>query len=158
MGISQEPNFAYGSANSGKFFAGQQSLGNITQSNIGPFDDPEGLRATGKNFVAYSVLMDNGDIIDYDKDFFTSEPEANSWLDMAKQSDFHYKRMGIVVPVESQSKVETQLINKINTGDTDKGSEHEGSLPKSDGQTDNESPHWGENSSYLQKLKYIESL
>ncbi len=140
-----EPEFEYANNNASAFFQARKSLGNTTKATVNRFNDPSGLKALGKNFIGYSMVVDkDGNIIDYDKDTFVSESDADLWLNVMKQSDFHTKRQGLVIPVEDEAEVETGIINRINSGNPDESSEHEGSLPDSYGNKDYSGPYWTE--------------
>jgi hypothetical protein len=123
----ETPNFSYSSINTDD----SPALGNETQAHLGRFPSPEGEAASNKNFIAFSLLLSNGGIVDYDSELFPDEIQAQAYID-ALQSDEKYQRKGIIVPMISRAKVETKIINMINTGDSNTNSNHDGALPKSD--------------------------
>lgn len=148
MKILDETAYEYSNQNGSNFFQSRRTLGNTVKAKFNRFDDPSGLRALGKKYTAYSIIVDNdNNVIDYDKENFVDESDASAWLQVMKQSDFHTMRQGLIVDIEDQPTVEEQLINNINSGTPDESSEHEGALPDSWGNKDYSGPYWTESSS-----------
>lgn len=152
MGIGEHPNFNYANQNGHNFFQSRRTLGNTTKSSLNRFSDPSGMLATGKKYVAFSIITDGTDPIDYDKDYFSSESDAQAYLDVMKSEDFHNKRIGVVCPITDEPEVETKIINQINTGNPNKEGGHEGALPGSTGNRDSSGPNYVERVLLLQKL------
>jgi hypothetical protein len=139
-----------------KYSSSDRTLGSNSQAHFTRFPDPEGEKATGINFVAFSLLMSDGGIIDYDSDTFSNEEEAQAYCETLAQENSGHSRKSIVVPVEQRAETEMKIINMINNGDPNKGDEHSGALPNSPNKTATVDAFFSE--SKLQKLKYLKSL
>ena len=134
---TEDPNYQYSTPS-------KVQLGNSNQAHLGRFPDVEGERTEGNNYIAFSLLMLNGGIVDYDYDEFEDENSAKVYLSMLKQEDNKYERKGMIVPIEQRAETEKKIINLINTGNINKNSEHDGQLPKSDPDAVSGSPYYAE--------------
>jgi hypothetical protein len=139
-----------------KYSSSDRTLGSQTQAHFTRFPDPEGEKAMGIGFVAFSLLMTDGGIVDYDSDTFESEEEAQTYCNTLAQEDSGHSRKSIIVPVEQRAETEMKIINMINTGSPDKGNDHSGALPDSPNKTASVDPFFSE--SMKQKLKYLKNL
>lgn len=139
-----------------KYSSSDRTLGSQTQAHFTRFPDPEGEKAMGINFVAFSLLISDGGIVDYDSDTFQSEDEAQIYCDTLAQEESGHQRKSIIVPVEKRAETEMKIINQINTGNSNKGDEHSGALPNSPNKTATVDAFFSE--SILSKLKYLKNL
>ena len=145
---SEDPNFAY-SANNLNYDKPAQ-LGTETQSHLGRFPDSDGEKVVGNNYIAFSILIQDGGYVDYDSDLFSNESSAKIYLDSLNSN---HDRKSILVPVAKRKEVETKIINQINTGTMNRDNEHPGALPKS-ADSPNGTPYYTE--SKLLKIKYLD--
>lgn len=122
---TDDPNFAYASNN--VQYDKDGALDDQNQAHLGRFADPEGMRAEGKNYVAFSLILDHGSVVDYDSDYFPDEESARNYLSILKNNG--EERKGAIFPVEQESEIETKIINVINTGNTNTYGKADGALP-----------------------------
>lgn len=107
----------------------------------------------GQAFVAFIITMQDGFPVDFETENFSNENDANSYVETIKTSasseDVPQIMAGFVVPKEQESKVEKELIDKINGRDTEAP---EKALPKSTGQMDSGGGGWAGDSSTKESI------
>jgi hypothetical protein len=117
--------YAFAQNNPNKFFSKstpyQRPMGDATtiDDDFSPSDDKG---EEDRQFVVFLTTEENGDPIDYQREYFGNREDAQEFINTMKenpdQTDARKQYDGYIVPIDMEKEAEEQLNELINTGDS----------------------------------------